>query len=991
MPADRGKAHPKRVALLHKLIVLFLGLLCGLLTTCKKPSLPLRVRIAGCHLLWERDSRLLCAVKAPDEQSLILSIEGPPLGRLRFQIGNEVQGEKTLSRTGHETLKQPFPKVASQVYIRADSDEGVAEYTLDVQPRMPFEEAYRLCSPLNSCSSPSECLTSAKKILGNLDADPSRLSAPERAFLRGMIGKRLVAQIEGAALEQEKIALRPMALSTLEKAIAEARVTGLLSVEAWALDRLGQVLLDQKGDYDLHLAAATLSDPVHARSLDECPEPAGNVKYGLSRLEFDLGNLNAAKLLASEAAALTKEFEAPPRLQVATRLQEALAAQSLQQTQEAESLLNEVRKQLERGFLSEPCENAKEYNLLAWIQVVARQGGRSAANPDTSFERVKAYLPGCQEQGSADVERAVLSTNQALFALLRAEEAAFGSSERTGQLDLADNLGRRAWEEQAQAGRHKKIVVQQDLAYLSARSALLRGKGQDALRAFAELEQLTSRHLAPYYRWTSQIGQADAHLLLGETAEARTYYERAESLLDRIAAGLPMTVGRQGFLRQFEAGTGRYLKLLLATPGAAGKILEVIRHARVRALRTYTRGPHANTEQSKTDELLAEYWKLLGEREAAQAQLDEVPSNEEAAVQSRLQQIRSAQDKLLESLYTGDLATGAELQLLPQVAGELLLACYPLPAESAAPESLWLCAGATASGTQLLRIAAPTAAAPEQAAQAILSGFAQALQEATRLRILPYGLLRDVPWASLPWGGGRLGDTLTVRYGVDPLVLSNPVRTAGNRAMLVTNPQQDLPGAQQMGERLRKELPAAGWQLDAWDGAPRRGGPWLKFLRDPARGNQLRPALAQEVVTNLPGAELFIYYGHAQSLGPGGWDSRLQLAEEGSISARDIMSLQAVPRKVLLIGCETAVSDREAPADEAGLAQAFVLRGSAEVLATTRKVSDATAAALVDKLAALGALRPAGPSLAAALRDATAALRARHPATDLDAFRVYSP
>ncbi len=70
-------------------------------------------------------------------------------------------------------------------------------------------------------------------------------------------------------------------------------------------------------------------------------------------------------------------------------------------------------------------------------------------------------------------------------------------------------------------------------------------------------------------------------------------------------------------------------------------------------------------------------------------------------------------------------------------------------------------------------------------------------------------------------------------------------------------------------------------------------------------------------------------------------------------------------RKVLLIGCETAVSDRGAPADEMELAQAFVLRGSEEVPETISKVADSTAAALVDKL--------------------------RYPAPALDAFRVYVP
>lgn len=156
-------------------------------------------------------------------------------------------------------------------------------------------------------------------------------------------------------------------------------------------------------------------------------------------------------------------------------------------------------------------------------------------------------------------------------------------------------------------------------------------------------------------------------------------------------------------------------------------------------------------------------------------------------------------------------------------------------------------------------------------------------------------------------------------------------------------------------------------------------------------GYKTTPALAKEVVVRLPAADLFAYYGHAQSLGPGGWDSRLLFDEGGSISARDIMSLPAVPRKVLLIGCETAVSDREAPADEAGLAQAFVLRGSAEVLATPRKVADSTAEALLDKLAQRDALRLDGPQLAAALHAPSPRCDPSIPPLIWTRFRVYTP
>ncbi len=995
MCTDEVNSCPKRASLLPNLAVLiFLGPLCGLLATCKKPELPLNVRVAGCDLLGLQASRTVCAADDLNHRFLVFAIDGPPLARLHFRMGDTDHEQVMLSASGHASFMRPYPTIATQVTLRAESSKGTAEYTLAVQPTIPFDKAKKRCNDLHCLGSAKQCLETAQTILTGLDATPRQFDADEQAFLLGMLGKRIGAAAQQQAQADDAQALRQLALSVLERTMAEARATGLLSVEARALERLGMAMRSPNGEYDRHLVAAKLGDPIHQRALDQCPEQSGNVKYTLSWTELEQGHLATAKLLANESATIREEFSLEPHVQIGARLLEALVAQSLQQTAEAERIVSQVEKQLAARFLINPCELAKQYNLIAWIKLLALQSGHALGEPDTSFTQVDERLQLCKKQSkeneAAEV-RGVLSTNRALYAMFRAEQAAFGSRERLDQLARAETMTEQAREEQKAAGRLEQTVVQQDLASLGARVALLRGQGQDALQAFVQLERLTARWLSPHYRWESQIGQADAHLLLGETAAALTAHARAETLLDRMAAELPMTTGHQRFLAQFEAGTGRYLKLLLANPAAADKVLEVIRRARARALQTYARGPGAGRGQSWTAEHLEQYWTLLGKREATQAKLLAAPLADEETVRSELQKLRSEQAELLEELYAGPPTDSTQLALRPPAPDELLIACYPLPREPGEPLSPWVCAGASAGRIQVLRIVASTEATPNQAAQAILAGFGETLRQVKHLRILAYGALRAVPWASLPWAGGRLADHLLISYGVDPPERGGHTSLWSHRALLVYNPQQDLPSAQRIGERLRKELPTAGWQLDARAGAPRRGGQLWELLAHPLRARQQSPALAKEVVNSLPSIDLFVYYGHAESLGPGGWDSRLRLAEDGSISARDIMSMTAVPRKVFLIGCETAVSDEQAPADEGGLAQSFILRGSKEVLATTRKVAEGTAEALVNKLAQLGALRPDGPPLAAALRDAVTALRPQHPEPDLDYFRVYTP
>ncbi len=987
-------ARPAGTQSLSRLPFLFAALLIWGTAGCKKPSPPptLHVRIGGCNLLVEQAPRHQCAATYTKDKPLIFAVEGPPLSRLSLRIGNANAIELRLPQNGQATLNQLYPEVPSLVSLRAESPGGVAEYTVDVLPRIPFPTAAARNAQIDcEYASPRDCLAGVQSALAHLDANPHELDAKEQAWLIGLLGKKAGQSSQDAKNAQDAQALRKVALPLFERAMVEARATGLLSVEAWALGRLGQLLRDQGDAYDSHLVAAKLSDPVHERALSHSPEAWIGVLFQQSLIAEDLGDLPAFKRYASKAAALVETFSDSQELLIDSRQQKALAAQLLQENAEAERLTDQIGSQLEGRAITEPCTLARLYNTQAWIKLVARQTGHSAADPDPLFQKVAMWLPRCKQEREAQTERTILLTNRALYAVLRAEEAAFGSPERLLWLDHAESSGREALDGLPKAARAIQIEMQLDLADFKARSALLRGQGAESLRAFVELEKQTTRErLTPYYRWASQVGQADAYRLLGKTQAALASYARAEALLDRITDDLPLATRRQLFLKQFEAGTGRYLELLLESSADASLVLRVIRHARVRALRAYTRGPGAAHGRSRTEELLALYRTRFAEREAAAGELLVAPLAEMKAVQGRLQELQREQQALLENLYTAAPSQG-EQQLRPPAAGELLIACYPLPAHPREAPDLWLCAGASTNAIQLVRIPAPTQAAPEQAAQALLAALGEVLPQAFHLRILSYGLLRAVAWAALPFASGRLEDRFSISYGIDlpALVTTAPTRAAS--ALLVTNPQQDLLGSQRAGGRLRRELRAAGWQLSAYEGAPRRGGHAFQQILDKLLMRQRSPALAKDVIAQLSDANLFIYYGHAESSGAGGWDSHLRFAEGGRLSAQDIMSLSAAPQKVLLIGCETAVSDRDAPADEAGLAQAFVLRGSEAVLATTHKVADATAEVLVGKLAQLGALRPGGPPLAAALREAIASLRSQQPAADLDAFCVYTP
>jgi len=528
-----------------------------------------------------------------------------------------------------------------------------------------------------------------------------------------------------------------------------------------------------------------------------------------------------------------------------------------------------------------------------------------------------------------------------------------------------------------------------DVHDLSGQLALMRGQGEAALASYRRLRQLTETvELSPQYRFAALIGEADALAMLHRQAEALTVYGEAERLLVQLANGLPMLGRGQLFLAQFAEGLSHHLALLAADPGKKRQILPAIRRARVLALRAYRHRPQARHAEGDAQEMLAHYLELHDLRDKAAAALLVAPTVEQVTAAERLRKLDEELRESIDQLYQRyrDATSAATLEeaaaLRPPQEGELLLTCYPLTSRPKSGE--WLCVAADSQDHYVVH----TRGLLGSGAAELLSALQSPLSRAKRLHILAYGEMRDVVWEQVPFRGQPLGARTAVSYGLD--VISAAAPDAGKRALVVLNPEQDLVGAQRAEEGLVARLRSSGWTLELFRGAPRYGGHLLRFLNG-SLFDTVRPAMAPLVLAQLPTANVFVYYGHAESSQQGGWDSRLRFADQGSIAARDILALPTTPGRVLLLGCGTAASDPGAPTDELGLAQAFLLRGSREVLGTTRKVPDELAELLLGELLRQGALDGAAGTLAESLRAALGTLRDRKPRVDWDAFRVYQP
>jgi CHAT domain-containing protein len=220
---------------------------------------------------------------------------------------------------------------------------------------------------------------------------------------------------------------------------------------------------------------------------------------------------------------------------------------------------------------------------------------------------------------------------------------------------------------------------------------------------------------------------------------------------------------------------------------------------------------------------------------------------------------------------------------------------------------------------------------------------------------------------ALPWRGEPLLAKLAVEYSIG-LGSARAAGTGGD-VIVIGDPTSDLPGAFSEANEAARALrePSA-------DGARRS----VRLLvRDQATSQRMSDALR--------GAERLHYAGHGVFAGDEGWESALPLAAGGRLTAPDILALAPAPRAVVLTGCEASKSTGDA--EGLGLAQAFIVAGSLEVLAPVRPVPDA----LAGKLGASLYRGPVTTPLHGLARDALLRLRTDAPTSDWAAFRVLVP
>lgn len=611
---------------------------------------------------------------------------------------------------------------------------------------------------------------------------------------------------------------------------------------------------------------------------------------------------------------------------------------------------------------SSPCEEGQFLSNWAWALLLANEvAGGAAATIETPERLLESAIEKIRSDPTRCDSKAVLNARLNLVL----------AHLQSGRPDLAHL-------ELVSARRAKtktSLFLQLWELDLEARIELAYDRPEPALAIYRRLDRIAESVGSPDGRLRAALGLARTSDRLGDRDGALAILAEAEKLLDGQSLKVPLYEGRQTFVSQREGVASLEVELWLAADRVE-EALASARRGRSRVLHQHDLNEHlaalAPADKARWSEEIAKYTR-------ARAEIDQAVHSEWGLSPAEMATDRAARERkardtaeALERAIAGILKEPPTLPLAAVPSGELLLAFHPLPRSPKSRGGDWVAFAADGRRKPSVHRFALAEALQSEAtlAKATLLPFRQQILAAERIRILPYGPLRDVDFQALPFGDDVLLSAKPVIYGLD-IAPNGTARPEGRerRALLVANPSGNLPFAV-------AEATAVGRGIRRW--RPR----WrIERLVEAA-------ADAERVRSGLAGADLFHFSGHGRFSGVGGTDSSLLLAADRRLTVGEVLVLPSVPRWVLLSGCETAATAPEARVEGLGLANAFVLAGSRAVVASVRSVDDRTAGELFEDLYRRW---DGGTDLPRALQEALLAWRTKYPEADWRNFRLVEP
>lgn len=503
---------------------------------------------------------------------------------------------------------------------------------------------------------------------------------------------------------------------------------------------------------------------------------------------------------------------------------------------------------------------------------------------------------------------------------------------------------------------------------LSAQLARSQGRYKDALAIINQLEQYAGEDYRAFeVHWTKLYGRALALHGLGPRRrdEAVAALREADATIVEASQSAPQLFGCGPLAGRFEQGRRLLLELLLrveagrvlASQEELVEVLALMRQLRVRPLLDLGRGERiqrlSESQKQRFSTAVAEYL-------AARHALDRALAHNEPRPLIDELEARAHQRLAGAVAYLKERAIKEQADPRP---GEVLLICHPL-------RRSWACLAATRGRIDAATFAPDELRQPplsDRSVPPLLASFRSQLHGASRLAVLGYGEFRNLAVHLLPFEGQLLGQRLLVSYPLD-IPQAAARRAQSSRALLVVD--SNLEYSDPTVERIAIAAPL-------WESLKRsrRFEPQLIDMGGQGDSGTGSPTgETRDLRKELEGAGLLVLFGHMKRSPGNGWNNGITWAPWSRLTGGDIMTLAQVPPRAILIACGSGSGEDSVGGQESlGLAQAFLLRGSQEVLAATREVT-AEAGVLVARRVLEHLAAAPEDSLTTALSESVAAL-----------------
>ncbi len=891
----------------------------------KSEPLTMKVEFAGCSNV--RQGPICELTSEPKKRRLRIWVKTEPKAALQLLAdGKELTHEVHDEQSGRR-IKVVVPEGVEGIEIRATLGDRIGGWFLKTVP-------FAKCSELEDAVALINTGKSAQA-LGKLNLPETEVEPRCRGRFYGLKARALLNLDRSAE-----------AISSLRKSIELHRQSN--NTSQWVLDAAVLVYIYNVITYDIGNSRAVLDSLQPA--IDINPEGLPHLAYNRGLLADTTGDLREALRLYIEADRAARRLEMN-YVGLLAREQIAIVLYALGRNEEGhrgyESLLATISDDLNN------CHRARILSNFAWYGItddgidwaVASNGARLKRYDPLPVmkQALEIYRNDCPSRA----EEANLLIDFAVYHLKRgqlddAEQALVQARSRNPQPDALNDT----W-----------------LLDLDGQLALARGNAKAALKAYDRLGELALPMSEGRLRAT--LGRANALRALNKIDEAIATYETAELLLEEQMLLVPLSEGRASFLANRDLSATALIDLLVKK-GETERAFLVSRAARSRVLRGLQRfeqlsqlSPQA---QQIWDRSIANFFKAQHQITTIRAQYAQAARNEQAALDQSFRLQEQLARRALDQAYAAISSPRSQTDYRRPKTGELFLLYHPTK------DGTW---GFADDGKRVLarRLEAVVPEAdPRLLSDTLLTPFADHIETASRLHLMVPGKLWQVDFHALPWKKGVLIEQLTVVYALDSgSAESTPDKQKQmKKALIALDPRGDLSQAYGSGDNLVRRITTNGYAA-------------VRLLRQ----NEItRSALVRALVDS----NLFHYGGHAEHHGREGWESRLLLCNDQSLSIADILALPRVPEQVVLAACESGQAASTTKAQTLGLGQAFVTAGAGQVIAASRPISDILATQLSGML-----YNKPFIDAAAALRSAQRSLLTEKNNPDWAAFRALGP